>query len=52
MYVKWNFFKFLIDGNGQVVEVYDHQSSPLMLTDDIEKLLAAPRSGGQKLVTE
>mmetsp|Transcript_6819 Transcript_6819/g.12627 ORF Transcript_6819/g.12627 Transcript_6819/m.12627 type:complete len:120 (-) Transcript_6819:122-481(-) len=50
--VEWNFFKYLVDGNGQVVNVYDHKTPPLTLSDDIERLLAAPRHGGHKLVTE
>ena len=50
--VKWNFFKYLVDGNGLVVNVYDQRVDPLGLTEDIEKMLAEPRGGGHKLVTE
>lgn len=49
---KWNFFKYLVDGNGQVVKVYNHQTNPLALTDDIESLLADTNRSGGKLVTE
>ena len=37
--VKWNFFKYLVDGNGQVVKMYDQRTNPLSLTGDIESLL-------------
>ena len=37
--VKWNFFKYLVDGNGQVVKMYDQRANPLSLTEDIESLL-------------
>lgn len=50
-HVKWNFYKFLVDWNGQVVEVYDKKVHPLQIADQIEKLLAeASRSGGKRLV--
>jgi len=49
--VKWNFYKFLVDGNGQVVHVYDKKMRPLQIADQIEQLLAeASRVGGKKLV--
>jgi glutathione peroxidase len=51
--VKWNFFKYLVDGNGQAVQVFDLKVSPLQLADEIEKLLDDPtRIAGHKLVTE
>jgi glutathione peroxidase-family protein len=49
---KWNFYKYLVDGDGRVVKVFDHQTNPLALIDDIDALLASSRSGGGKLVTE
>ena len=49
--VRWNFFKFLVDRNGQVVEVFDLKVNPLKLTDRIETLLNEDsHHGGQKLV--
>mmetsp|Transcript_5734 Transcript_5734/g.13961 ORF Transcript_5734/g.13961 Transcript_5734/m.13961 type:complete len:114 (+) Transcript_5734:748-1089(+) len=60
--VKWNFFKYLVDGNGQVVKMYDQRTNPLSLTEDIESLLqdeeekrnTVGRQGGRrhKLVIE
>ncbi|HOI47154.1 MAG TPA: glutathione peroxidase [Bacilli bacterium] len=37
--IKWNFTKFLVDKNGNVVERYAPQVSPLKMKKDIEKLL-------------
>ena len=37
--VKWNFTKFLVDRNGQVVKRFAPQTSPEKLVDDIKKLL-------------
>lgn len=37
--IKWNFTKFLIDKNGEVVERYPPQALPEGLSGDIEKLL-------------
>jgi len=37
--VKWNFTKFLIDGNGTVFDRYAPTTSPNKLTGDIEKLI-------------
>lgn len=49
--VKWNFYKFLVDSNGQVVHVYDKKVRPLEIADQIEQLLAeASRIGGKKVV--
>jgi len=49
--VKWNFYKYLVDWNGQVVEMYDKKVTPLQLSGPIERLLdEAPRKW-QKLVT-
>lgn len=37
--IKWNFTKFLIDTNGNVIKRYAPTTSPLKLKIDIEKLL-------------
>ncbi|MFD1738429.1 glutathione peroxidase [Bacillus salitolerans] len=37
--IKWNFTKFLIDKQGEVVGRYAPTTSPLSLKNDIEKLL-------------
>lgn len=37
--VKWNFAKYLVDGNGKVVNSYQPTSSPLSLEGDITNLL-------------
>jgi glutathione peroxidase len=37
--IKWNFTKFLIDRNGNVVERYAPQTTPESIEKDIEKLL-------------
>lgn len=37
--IKWNFTKFLVDKNGNVMERYAPQVSPLKMKKDIEKLL-------------
>jgi len=37
--IKWNFTKFLIDSNGNVIKRYAPTTSPLKLKSDIEKLL-------------
>ncbi|MHC1746854.1 MAG: glutathione peroxidase [Cellulosilyticaceae bacterium] len=37
--IKWNFTKFLVDRNGNVVKRYGPAVKPLMIKDDIEKLL-------------
>lgn len=39
--IKWNFEKFLVDKNGQVVQRYDPTTSPLKIENDIKKLLEA-----------
>ena len=39
--IKWNFTKFLVDKNGQVVDRYASKTKPAKLADDIEKLLSA-----------
>lgn len=37
--IKWNFTKFLVDGNGQVIERYAPQTSPEKIEEDVKKLL-------------
>lgn len=37
--IKWNFTKFLIDRNGNVVERYAPSTSPREIKEDIEKLM-------------
>ena len=37
--IKWNFTKFLVDRNGNVVERYAPNAEPASLAGDIEKLL-------------
>jgi len=37
--IKWNFTKFLVDRNGQVVGRFASNVSPLKLKEEIEKLL-------------
>jgi len=39
--VKWNFTKFLIGRDGQVIQRYSPTSAPESLADDIEKALAS-----------
>lgn len=37
--IKWNFTKFLIDRNGNVVKRFSPQKKPAQLENEIEKLL-------------
>ncbi|WP_310498642.1 glutathione peroxidase [Sandarakinorhabdus sp.] len=46
--IKWNFTKFLVGKDGQVVDRYAPTTKPEALTGDIEKLLA--RAGGDTLL--
>ncbi|WJX53935.1 putative phospholipid hydroperoxide glutathione peroxidase 6, mitochondrial [Trifolium repens] len=39
--IKWNFAKFLVDKNGNVVDRYAPTTSPLSIEKDLVKLLAA-----------
>jgi glutathione peroxidase len=50
--VRWNFFKYLVDRNGKVVEFYDKRQNPSTLANDIETLLDAPAPQQHKLVTQ
>ena len=38
--IKWNFTKFLIDRNGNVIKRYSPTTSPLKIKEDIEKILS------------
>lgn len=44
--IEWNFAKFLVDQNGQVVKRYPAKSSPMDAVADIEKTLGASASRG------
>ncbi|PON52849.1 Glutathione peroxidase [Trema orientale] len=37
--IKWNFTKFLVDKDGQVIERYGTSTAPLAIEDDIKKAL-------------
>ena len=37
--IKWNFTKFLIDSDGNVIKRYGPTTNPVSIKDDIEKLL-------------
>ena len=39
--IKWNFTKFLVDKNGEVVDRFSPQKEPSKLKKDIEKLIEA-----------
>ena len=39
--IKWNFTKFLVDRNGQVIRRYGSWTKPQNIAADIERLLAA-----------
>lgn len=38
--IKWNFTKFLVDRQGEVLDRYAPKTTPLSLKDTIEKLLS------------
>lgn len=40
--IKWNFTKFLVDREGNVVKRYDPRKDPKEIAGDIEKLLEQP----------
>lgn len=42
--IKWNFTKFLINGQGQVVKRYAPRTKPLVIIQSIEELLPAAES--------
>ena len=37
--IKWNFTKFLVDRNGEVIERYAPQTAPEKLAEDVKKVL-------------
>lgn len=37
--IKWNFTKFLVDRDGNVVKRYAPKTNPLKMTDEIESVL-------------
>lgn len=37
--IKWNFTKFLIDQDGNVIKRYESTVSPMKMAEDIEKLI-------------
>ncbi|MBA2871934.1 glutathione peroxidase-family protein [Anoxybacillus calidus] len=39
--IKWNFTKFLIDQNGNVIRRYEPNEEPIDFEKDIAKLLAS-----------
>jgi glutathione peroxidase len=39
--IKWNFTKFLVGKDGQVIKRYAPQTSPRQMAQDIESALAA-----------
>jgi len=45
--IKWNFTKFLVGRDGQVIRRYAPQDAPVTLGDDIERALAAPAAATQ-----
>jgi glutathione peroxidase len=40
--IKWNFTKFLVDRNGEVVARYAPTTKPVELAAEIERLLSIP----------
>lgn len=41
--IKWNFTKFLVNSQGEVVKRYAPRTKPLAIRQSIEELLAAPK---------
>lgn len=37
--IKWNFAKYLVDGEGRVVKFYEHAVEPITMLAEIEPLL-------------
>jgi glutathione peroxidase len=44
--IKWNFTKFLVGRDGQVLKRYSPQDAPAKLAKDIEAALATPTTAG------
>ncbi|WP_134685101.1 glutathione peroxidase [Brevibacillus migulae] len=38
--IEWNFVKFLVDGNGNVLKQYPARTEPEVIAEDLHKLLA------------
>jgi len=43
--IKWNFTKFLVDGDGKVIKRYGPSTKPAAIAADIEKALAGELKG-------
>lgn len=43
--IKWNFTKFLLDGEGRVVARYSPQTKPAQIEDDVRRLLEDQAAG-------
>jgi glutathione peroxidase len=41
--IKWNFTKFLIDQDGNVIKRYESTVGPMKMAEDIENLLATTK---------
>jgi len=46
--IPWNFAKFLLNSNGEIVSYYDPQVSPDQILPDILKMLNAPSAEEQE----
>ena len=44
--IKWNFTKFLLDGDGQVIARYSPQTKPSEIEEDIQRLLETQAEAG------
>jgi glutathione peroxidase len=40
--IKWNFTKFLVDRNGEVIRRYGSAEDPASIAEDIQKALQSP----------
>lgn len=45
--IKWNFTKFLVDQNGQVLERYAPTTSPNDMIQDLERLFSKNNTKGE-----